>query len=61
MPPGMFRKLLVTALVLAAAMLLVDLSADVLQAWAVKQHNESEQGRLMRTHWVDEPHVGMIG
>jgi hypothetical protein len=57
----MFRKLLVTVIVLLAALLFVDMSADVLQAWAVKEHSEREQGRLIRTHWVDQPHVGMLG
>jgi hypothetical protein len=57
----MFSKLVVTAIVLMIALLLVDVSADVLQAWAVKEHNEREQGWLIHSHRIDEPPVGTLG
>jgi hypothetical protein len=60
-PPGMFRNLLVTVVVLLIAMLFVDVSADILQAWAVKEHNERVQNWLIRTLWVDAPRIGVSG
>jgi hypothetical protein len=60
MPPGTFKNLLAIAALLIGAILLIEFSAAVLQAWATKKHGETEQGRLLHSHWVDKP-IGLIG
>lgn len=65
--PMLFREIVKTAVYAAAALLVVTISAVELEAWAVRTSQEtgslpspSEQGRLIRSHTVEQPTVGII-
>lgn len=66
-PSVVLREVLKTAVLTGAALALVAIGALTLESWAVSnaksggwQYNSHEQGRLIRSHVVDQPTVGVI-
>ena len=63
--PALLREMLKTAALAAGALVLVATCALELEAWAVRTSKGGgwhgpDQGRLIRTHIVEQPTVGVI-
>jgi hypothetical protein len=65
--PVVFREVLKTFALAAGALIIVTACALELEAWAVRTSREQaqnpvsrEQGRLIRSHTVDQPTIGVI-
>ncbi len=65
---SIFREAMKTVALAGAALLVVTVCAVELEAWAVRNSDDAadsrplpvEQGRLIRSHTVDQPTVGII-